>query len=123
MKNTLIYKNSHVCACFNLFINILEKGIECTLSKIGDDSKLGGVADPPESRAAIQQDLKRLENWVERNLKAFSKARCRVLHLGRKNPKQQHNLGTVILKSSSAGKDLGVLGDDKLTMSLAWEGT
>lgn len=46
----------------------------------------------------------------------FSKAKCWVLHLGRKKPKHQHNLGAVILESSSAGKDLVVPGNDKLTM-------
>ncbi|RMC00681.1 hypothetical protein DUI87_23299 [Hirundo rustica rustica] len=91
----------------NMSPRILLQGVHST----------GGVADPPEGCAATQRDLKTLENWVKRNLMAFNKAKCRVLHLGRKNPKHQHSLGAVILESGSAGKDLGVLGDDKLTMS------
>ncbi|GAB0209616.1 mitochondrial enolase superfamily member 1 [Grus japonensis] len=102
---------------FNTFINDLDEGTECTLSKFADDAKLGGVADTPEGCSAIQRDLDRLESWVERNLMKFHKGKCRVLHLGRNNPMHQYKLGVDLLGSSTAKKDLGVLVDNKLSMS------
>jgi len=47
----------------------------------------------------------------------FDKVKCRVLHLGRNNPMHQYSLRADPLESSFAERDLGVLLDDKLTVS------
>ncbi|PKU45217.1 hypothetical protein llap_4478 [Limosa lapponica baueri] len=102
---------------FNIFINDLDEGMERTLSKFADDTNLGVVADTPEGCATIQQDLDRLESWAERNLMKFNKGKCRVMHLGRNNAMHQYTLGADLLESSSVEKDLGVLVDNRMTMS------
>ncbi|PKU44311.1 rna-directed dna polymerase from mobile element jockey-like [Limosa lapponica baueri] len=73
---------------FNIFVGDMDSGIECTLRKFADDTKLCGVVDTLEGRGAIQRDHDRLERldgeWIE---------------------------------SSPEEKDLGVLVDEKLNMS------
>lgn len=43
--------------------------------------KLGRMVDAPDSCAAVQRDLKRLEKWAPRNLVSSKKVKYQVLFL------------------------------------------
>ncbi|PKU40442.1 rna-directed dna polymerase from mobile element jockey-like [Limosa lapponica baueri] len=79
-------------------------------------AELVGVVDRPDSCAAIQRDLNRLENWAVRNFMQFSKGRYKVLPLGRIKPMHQYTLETAWLESSCVEKEPRVV-VDKMTRS------
>uniref|UniRef100_A0A803TCZ3 Reverse transcriptase domain-containing protein n=1 Tax=Anolis carolinensis TaxID=28377 RepID=A0A803TCZ3_ANOCA len=102
---------------FNIIINDLDEGLEGTIIKFADDTKLGGIANTPEDRSRIQNDLDRLERWAKTNKMKFNRDKCKILHFGRKNGNQRYRMGDAWLDSSVCEKDLGVLVDNKLNMS------
>ncbi|KAJ7410216.1 rna-directed dna polymerase from mobile element jockey-like [Pitangus sulphuratus] len=103
-------------ALLNIFDRHMNTGIECTPSKFANDTKLCGAVDLLGGRDAFQRVLDRFE-CLCMNLMRFSKAKCKVLHMGWANPKHKYRPRGEWLETSSEKRDLRVLADEKLNLT------
>ncbi|KAJ7415310.1 rna-directed dna polymerase from mobile element jockey-like [Pitangus sulphuratus] len=94
--------------------NDVVSGIEYTLGKFADDTKLSGAIDAPEGQAAIQRNLSK---WAHESLRRFNKAKDKVLHLDQDIARYQYRLWDEQMESSPDKTDFGVIVDERLDMT------
>jgi len=102
-------------ALFNKFVGNMDSRIECTLNKSANNTKMCGAVDMLEGRDATPSDFGRLESCARANRMKFSKANCKVLHMGQGNPKNIYRFGGGWIESSPEEKYLGAL------VSITWQ--
>lgn len=93
---------------FNVFINDIGRGIECTLSKTAEDTQLTTAIVTPVAKGATKGDLDRLEKWAHVSVMKFNKTECKALHLGWGSPEHQYRLWDGWIESSPT-KNVGLL--------------
>ena len=70
-----------------------------------------------ESTKVIQEDLDRIQKWAETWQIKFNIAKCKVLHVGNKNIRQDYFMGGIKLECAQVEKDPGVMVDENLSGS------
>ncbi|KAF7236104.1 Biotin synthase [Varanus komodoensis] len=93
---------------FNIFFKDLDEEVQGKIIKFADDTKLGGIANPPEDRMKIQCNLDKLEYWAQNNRMRFSKDKCQVLHQGKRDQMHRYKMVNMWLSRTENEKDLGI---------------
>ena len=100
---------------FTIFINDLPELTKSTCKIFADDTKLYESA---ANSATIQEDLYRLQEWCDTWNLYFNTSKCKVLHIGKDNPRNDYKMkvGTdlVNVQTCTEEKDLGVTFDNLL---------
>ena len=95
---------------FLIFINDLDSAATTIkwIKKFADDTKLGHTVSSAEDRAALQQALDELCRWAELWGMEFNVTKCKIMHLGRGNPRHIYTMNGLQLASTEEEKDVGV---------------
>ena len=94
---------------FLIYINDIDEGLVCRLSKFADDTKIGNSAATPLQRQTIQSDLDKLFHWSQEWQMDFNVNKCKVLNIGSKNIKSSYTMNNIQLENVSNEKDLGII--------------
>lgn len=94
---------------FIIYINDIDEGIVSRLSIFADDTKLGSDVSTPEKVEQLQIDLEKLGEWSDKWQMPFNAAKCKVMHIGYRNPQSEYFLQGKALESTDSEKDLGVV--------------
>ena len=77
-----------------------------------DDAKLFGNVRKPG--VSLQNDIDQLFNWSTKWQLPFNISKCKCLHIGKMNPKQNYTMNGNLLENVNVEKDLGVFMDYEL---------
>ena len=104
---------------FIMFVNDLPDEVKSYCKLFADDAKLYKDLQNLEDFETIQNDLNKLCQWTIKWLMLFNVAKCKVMHIGRDNPRFEYEMtdkegNTKVLNSVEIEKDLGVYVQENL---------
>jgi len=96
---------------FSVYINDIDLLVELItlLIKFADDTKLANTIRCDEDRQRLQDCLDALMEWAAKWGMAFNTAKCKVMHIGRQNPRYPYTMGGDTLATTDSERDIGVL--------------
>jgi hypothetical protein len=107
---------------FLLFINDMPDLLNEFCKLFADDTKLIAAIRNTTDCLMLQTDIDKATHWAETWKMQFNNKKCKVMHIGKKNPTYQYTMQNsiserTILEETSAERDLGII----LSKDLKWK--
>lgn len=107
---------------FVIFINDLPSRVKNSICKLyADDNKLISEIKDLADCLKMQEDIDELVKWSEEWLLGFNTEKCKIMHIGKKNPnfvyEMKSNGQKLALETTILERDLGVM----ISSNLKWE--
>ena len=71
-------------------INDLEEEVVSKVFKFADDTKFFRQVNDTVDALGMQEDLDRLVEWADKWQMQFNVSKCKVMHVGKKNPRHPY---------------------------------
>ena len=97
---------------FTIYINPLEDDITNLLNvlkKFADDTKGAKVIRSLQDNHVMQEVISKLCDWATNWSMKFNVSKCKVMHLGKKNPNFQYTMEGKQMITTEEERDVGVL--------------
>ena len=72
---------------FLIFINDLDDNFSVNVFKFADDTKIFKQVSNVQDNIHMQADLDKLVDWADKWQMQFNVSKCKVMHIGQKNPR------------------------------------
>ena len=91
------------------------------IRKFADDTKAACKIQSIEDAVKFQSDIDRLVKWADESDMQFNQSKCKILHLGKNNPRFKYTMNGSPIAEVESEKDLGVWFDSSMKPSLQCE--
>ena len=88
------------------------------VNKFADDTKLKQRIESDQDRETLQRCIDNLLIWAEDWCMEFNVKKCKVMHVGMKNPNCEYIIAGTVLQTVSKERDIGVVVNQDLKPSL-----
>ena len=94
---------------FDIFIDDIRKVVmDALIRMFADDTKVALRVETEEDRIKMQKIIDNLVQWADEWAMSFNTAKCKILHVGRKNPRFEYKMKGIKIEEAEEEKDLGV---------------
>ena len=103
---------------FDIFINDIQRVVlDALIRMFADDTKVALKIRNEEDKKKMQTIIDNLVNWAKRWAMSFNAEKCKILHVGKKNPKYEYFMSGIKISEAEEEKDLGVWVDTSMKPS------
>ena len=104
------------------YVNDMPEIVTSMIKMFAEDTQISAECKNNEDRIQLQDDFESLDKWSRTWQIQFNTGKCKVMHIGVKNPHYEYSMGSdnhpIILESTECEKDLGVHIDNELNFRL-----